>query len=33
MAFFKKKPAPVAVEAMGVDEVMKKYDRESHTRV
>ena len=33
MAFFKKKTVPVAAEAMDVDAVMKKYDRESNTRV
>ena len=32
MAFFKKKNAEIA-EPMNVDEVMKKYDRESNTRV
>lgn len=35
MAFFKKKDAPVTTEpeAMGLDDVMKKFDRESNTRV
>ena len=33
MGFFKKKTAPVQSEPMNVDEVMKKYDRESNTRV
>jgi len=33
MAFFKKKVAPEANEAMSVDEVMKKFDRESNTRI
>ena len=34
MAFFKKKTAPeVPNEPMDVDAVMKKYDRESNTRV
>ena len=33
MALFKKKAAPVAAEPMDLDAVMKKYDRESNTRV
>ena len=33
MAFFKKKVAPELETAMSVDEVMKKFDRESNTRV
>ncbi len=33
MAFFKKKTAPEVQEPMDVDAVMKKYDRESNTRV
>ena len=33
MALFKKKAAPVEVEPMDLDAVMKKYDRESNTRV
>lgn len=33
MAFFKKKEAPVATEPMSLDDVMKKFDRESNTRV
>ena len=33
MAFFKKKEAPEMQEPMDVEAVMKKYDRESNTRV
>ena len=33
MAFFKKKTTPEVMEPMDVDAVMKKYDRESNTRV
>ena len=33
MAFFKKKTAEQPQEAMSVDDVMKKFDRESNTRV
>ena len=33
MALFKKKAAPAAAEPMDLDAVMKKYDRESNTRV
>ena len=33
MALFKKKAAPVAEGPMDLDAVMKKYDRESNTRV
>lgn len=33
MAFFKKKEVPEAQEPMSVDDVVKKYDRESNTRV
>ena len=33
MALFKKKAAPEAAEPMDLDAVMKKYDRESNTRV
>jgi len=33
MAFFKKKTAPQTNEPMDLDEVMKKFDRESNTRI
>ena len=33
MALFKKKAAPAVAEPMDLDAVMKKYDRESNTRV
>ena len=33
MALFKKKAAPAVEEPMDLDAVMKKYDRESNTRV
>ena len=33
MALFQKKAAPAATEPMDLDEVMKKYDRESNVRV
>ena len=33
MALFKKKAIPAASEPMDLDAVMKKYDRESNTRV
>ena len=33
MNFFKKKTAPAMSEPMDIDAVMKKYDRESNTRI
>ena len=33
MSLFKKKTQEVAAEPMNVEEVMKKFDRESNTRI